>query len=953
MNKFLRLFSLVVLAAASTSMAVAQMQMPPIPVDPDVRIGKLDNGFTYYIRHNEWPEQRAEFYIAQKVGSLQEDDNQRGLAHFLEHMAFNGSKHFKGNELLRWCESIGVKFGTDLNAYTSIDETVYNISNVPTTREGIVDSCLMILWDWADGLLLEKDEIEKERGVIHEEWRLRTSAQMRMLERDLPKLYPGSKYGERMPIGLMEIIDNFERPFLQAYYEKWYRPDNQGIIVVGDIDVDKVEQKIKTMFSQIASPSADAAKVERVAVPDNAEPIVIIDKDKEQKVDLVEVMFKHDAVPDEAKLTIDYLVANYVKQTAMGMLSNRLDEIAQQPDCPFLQAGVEDGSYLFAKTKDALSLSIVPKEGQMNEALKTVFAEVLRAAKFGFTATEYARSKANTLSALDKQYSNKDKRYNSQFVNQYVQHFLANEPIPSIDDSYQLMKQLVPALPLEAINELTKQLVPQNDSNLVILNFNQEKDGATYPTEAGLLGAVRDARTMELTAWVDNVKDEPLMTTMPKKGSIKKEVKIDKFLTKTGDGVESGYSELTLSNGVKVVLKQTDLKKDQVLLTAEGWGGNSLYGLEDRANFRLFDDVVEASGLGNFQHTELMKALAGKIAGASLSMSSQRTYVNGSSTPGDVETMLQLVYLYMTGNIMKDQQSFDQLMKTTELQLKNRLLQPEAVFSDSLNATISSHNPRFKSLTVADLQNVSYDRILQMAKERTQNAAAFTFTIIGNYNDSTIRPLIEQYIASLPVQKKIVKGKDVSTDYKGKVVNDFKHKAETPKSIAVLHWYSKQLPYTLENIIRAQMAGQVLEMVYLKEIREEASAAYTVSAQAGVSRDDFGDETSIFAYCPMKPEKADTAVYIMRRAVNDMAGGKCDADMLTKVKEYMLKSHADQLKTNGYWSSRIGAWRKWSLDFHTDYEKTVQAVTPQSICNFVADVLKSGNEAEIVMLPAE
>ena len=292
-------------------------------------------------------------------------------------------------------------------------------------------------------------------------------------------------------------------------------------------------------------------------------------------------------------------------------------------------------------------------------------------------------------------------------------------------------------------------------------------------------------------------------------------------------------------------------------------------------------------------------------------------------------------------------------MKTTELQLKNRLLQPEAVFSDSLNATLTSHNPRYKSLTVADLQNVSYDRILQMAKERTQNAAAFTFTIIGNYNDSTIRPLIEQYIASLPVQKNIVKGRDVSTDYKGKVVNDFKHKAETPKSIAVLHWYSKQLPYTLENIIRAQVAGQVLQMVYLKEIREEASAAYTVSAQAGISRDDFGDETSIFAYCPMKPEKADTAVFIMRRAVKDMASGKCDADMLAKVKEYILKAHADQLKTNGYWSGRIGAWRKWNLDFHTDYEKTVQAVTPESVCAFVAEVLKSGNEAEVVMLPEE
>ena len=349
----------------------------------------------------------------------------------------------------------------------------------------------------------------------------------------------------------------------------------------------------------------------------------------------------------------------------------------------------------------------------------------------------------------------------------------------------------------------------------------------------------------------------------------------------------------------------------------------------------------------------LPKALAGKIAGASLSMSTQRTVVSGSSTPGDVETMMQLVYLYMTANIKKDQESVDQLLRSAEVQLKNRLLNPEAVFGDSLNATMSRHNPWFKSLEVADLKQVNYDRILQMAKERTQNAAAFTFTIIGNYNDSTIRPLIEQYIASLPAEKKVVKGKDISTDYTGKVVNDFKHKAETPKSIAVLHWYTKKVPYTLENVIRSQIAGQVLEMVYLKEIREEASAAYNVSAQAGVSRDDFGDEASIYAYCPMKPEKADTAVYIMRRAVKDMAAGKCDADMLQKVKEYMLKAHGDQLKQNGYWAGRIGAWRKWGLDFHTDYEKTVQAVTPQGVCQFVADVLKSGNEAEVVMLPAE
>jgi zinc protease len=363
---------------------------------------------------------------------------------------------------------------------------------------------------------------------------------------------------------------------------------------------------------------------------------------------------------------------------------------------------------------------------------------------------------------------------------------------------------------------------------------------------------------------------------------------------------------------------------------------------------------VEASGLGNFSHTELIKALAGKVASATLSMSTYRTNVNGSSTPKDVETMLQLAYLYMTANIKKDQKSVDQLMRTMEVQLKNRLLQPEAVFADSLNVTATSHNPRFRNLDVDDLKDVDYDRILRMAKERTANAAAFTFTIIGNYNDSTIRPLIEQYIASLPAQNMIPeKGSDVATDYTGKVVNDFKHKGETPKAIAVLNWYTKQLPYTLRNSIRAHMAGQVLQMVYLKEIREEASASYTVVAQASLNRSDFADEANLLAYCPMKPEKADTAIAIMRRAVQDMAAGKIDADMVKKVKEYMLKSHADQLKQNGYWQGRISVWRKWGLDFHTDYVKTVQAITPASICGFVREVLKAGNELEVVMLPAE
>ena len=939
--KLRRLF-VAVLTVLSTALMVAQdmSQLPQIPVDPDVRIGKLDNGLTYYIRHNAWPEHRAEFYIAQRVGSIQEDDNQRGLAHFLEHMAFNGSKHFKGDEMLRWCESVGVKFGTDLNAYTSIDQTVYNISNVPTTREGIIDSCLLILFDWADGLLLEKEEIEKERGVIHEEWRLRTSAQMRMLERDLPKLYPGSKYGHRMPIGLMEIIDNFEPPFLQAYYEKWYRPDNQAIIVVGDFDVDSVEQKIKTLFSPIVLPE-NRALVTTYPVPDNDEAIYIIDKDKEQQYNIIDVLMKTEAFPDSLKGSLAYLAALYVKDAAVSMLNDRLREYAEKPESPFLQASAGFGPYLLSRTVDAFELGILPKEGQYDSALTAVITEARRAAEFGFTATEYSRFKANYLSNLEKTYSNKDKRYNRQFVNSYVQNFLNNEPIPSIDFTYQTMKQVVPLLPLEMANEVIKELVLPTDTNLVVLNFNNEKEGAVYPTEEGLKKAVDAGRTAKIEAYVDNVKDEPLMTTLPEPGTIKKEKK-DRF----------GFTELTLSNGVKVVLKQTDLKKDQVLLEGYGYGGSGLYDIVELPNLNMFNDVISASGLGNFSHTELEKALAGKIASASLSLSAYREQVNGSSTPKDVETMLQLVYLYMT-SINKDQKSFDNLMQTSEVALKNRLLQPENVFSDSLRLTLGNHGPRSKAFDLDDLKKVDYDRILQIAKERTANAAAFTFDIIGNYDEATIRPLICQYLGSLPSQKKVEKSKCISEDFTGNVVNSFKHKAETPKAIAVMFWYSKQMPFNLENSVKASIAGQILSMEYLKKIRENASAAYTCGASASVSKDDFEQSSSIYVYCPMKPEKADTALMIMRDEVNAMAAGTCDADKLAKVKEYLLKNHADQLKQNGYWLGQINAWRYHGIDFHTDYEKVVNAQTPESICAFVKEVLKAGNRAEVVMMPAE
>jgi len=940
MTFFKHMLAVAALLIAGAAATMAQ-QMPPIPVDKDVRMGKLENGLTYYIRFNNWPEHRAEFYIAQRVGSIQENDQQRGLAHFLEHMCFNGTEHFKGNDIVKWCETIGVKFGRDLNAYTSIDQTVYNISNVPTTREGIIDSCLLILHDWADGLLLEADEIQKERGVIHEEWRLRTSATMRMLERDLPQLYPGSKYGHRMPIGLMEIVDNFEPQVLRDYYEKWYRPDNQAVIVVGDFDVDKVEQKIKELFAPIKMPE-NAAPVVAEAVPDNAEPIFVVDKDKEMQYSIVEVFFKSDPIPDEIKTNMQYLIIDYMKDAAIGMLNDRMAELAQKPDCPFLQASSSYGKYLFSKTKDAFSVDALPKEGQTEAAMKAAFIEARRAAEFGFTATEYKRYQQNFLSQLDKQFSNKDKRYNNQFCRQYVNHYLENEPIPSLDDYYEVMKQIVPMMPVEAINQLMQQFVTATDSNMVVLNMNQEKDGAVYPTPESLKKAMAEARAEKLEAYVDNVKDEPLITVLPKAGKIVKEVAGKKF----------DYKELKLSNGATVVLKQTDLKKDQVILAAEGFGGSSLYDEKDFANIKFFDDVIEASGLGNFSHTELEKALAGKIASASMMLGTERANITGSSTPNDVETLLQLVYLYFT-KINKDQESFDNTMKTTELMLKNKLLQPEAVFSDSLTLTVQNHSKRFAPANVDDLKLVNYDRILQMAKEQTANAAGFTFTIIGNYDEAKLRPLIEQYLASLPGDAKTVKkGKDVEDSFKGDVKNNFKRKMETPKAIAVMLWKNEKMNYTLENSIRASMVGQILTMLYTEKIREEASAAYSVMAQAGLTRDDYRTTATALVYCPMKPEKGDVAVKIMDEEVQGLTKA-VEVEKLNKVKEYMLKAIDDDAKTNNFWIRQINRLRDYGVDFYTDYKKTVEAQTPETIMTFVKELLKSGDKAEVIMLPEE
>jgi len=928
----------------SAVMVAQEMQLPPIPVDPAVRMGKLDNGLTYYIRHNGYPEHVANFYIAQRVGSIQEDESQRGLAHFLEHMAFNGSEHFpskpEGKSIIDFTRSLGVEFGSDLNAYTSIDQTVYRVCDVPTKRATALDSCLLILKDWSNGLLLEADEIDKERDVVHNEWRLGEGPSQRMITRSLPKMYPGSKYGLRMPIGLMSVIDSFKPQTLRAYYHKWYRPDNQAIIVVGDVDVDHMEAKIKELFGGIKV-DANAPKVVPEAVPDNKEAIYISDKDKEMQMTQILVMMKHDATPEKEKANMAYLIQDYVVDVIASMFSQRLSEMTQEESCPFFQAFAYDGQYMLSKTKDCFEMIAVPKEGKDMEALQVLMREAKRAREFGFTASEYARAQANFLSALEKQYTNRDKRKNEEFGNAYRDHYLNNEPIPPLDMLYQIMQQVVPNIPVAAVNQAVPELISASDSNLVVMLWAQEADGKVYATEKDMAAAVAAARAEKIEAYVDNVKDEPLVDVSKiKAGKIVKETENKQF----------GYKELKLSNGATAILKKTDFKDNEIKMQAFAMGGKFMYGAADYSNLKAFNDVIGYSGIGVFSSNELTKALAGKEVNADATLGNTRQYVTAHSTPKDIETMMQMQYLYFTA-INKDEKQFQNLMTSYEMALKNKSLSPDAVFSDSLTNTLYDHNARFANIDVKDLKDINYDRILEIAKDRFKNAGQFTFVFVGNFDENTLRPLIEQYVASLPAIKKMKAEdfKEMLTLAKGEVVNKFTVKTESPKATASEVWYA-DMPYTLENEVKLDAVGQILSMIYLKTIREEESAAYSCGAAGYFNRSTHQPKAMLQAYCPMNPDKQELAVRLLHEGIANMQKA-VDADQLTKVKENMLKSYDINVKKNDYWINTITVFKEENLDFYTDYKKTVEALTVDNVRDFLNQLLKSGNHIETIMTP--
>ncbi|MBQ8336220.1 MAG: insulinase family protein [Bacteroidaceae bacterium] len=937
-NAILRtvLFSFIAIFAVSAATAKDDNKL--LPVDKSIRIGKLKNGLTYYIRHNDNPDNLVNFYIAQKVGSIQEEEHQRGLAHFLEHMCFNGTDHFPGKALINYLEGIGVKFGADLNAYTSIDETVYNIDNVPVGIEGVIDSCLWILRDWADGLTLAHEEIDKERGVIHEEWRGRNSAMMRMQERMLEDIFPGNKYGKRLPIGTMEVVDNFPYQALRDYYEKWYRPDLQAVVVVGDIDVNEVEKKIKKIFKGIKKPKNPAERV-YYPVEDNAEMIFSQQTDKEQQNYVLQLMYKHDDAPREMHNTKGYIRANSIRSIALSMLNTRFGEIITRDNPPYLQAGVGYNDFGTAQTKKAFTVGVTCKVEQIMQAIPMVYTEVERARRFGFTQSELDRVKEGMFSELESWYAERDKRTSGYYVNNCVRHFLDASDMMSPEDDYKFTKELIESITLDEINAVLPAL--HREDNRVAVSYAPEKEDVVYPGKEDiemLLNAIANARN--ITPYEDNAVDAPLLENIPAGGKV----------VSTEEG-KWGSTIWTLSNGIKVVLKPTDFQADQITLAGYKNGGTNRYPDSERINFSMLGSLSGIGGFGAFDATQLGKKLAGSTASANVGSSSLYDIINASCSPKDVETMFQLMYLKYTSP-RKDIKAFESLTNRMRNNLKDRNLNPNTAMSDTILLALYNNHPRVMPILAEDVDKIDYDRVLELYKDRTSDATGYMFFIVGNIDLEAIKPYVEQYIGALPCNGRVEEIVDTNVDIrKGVYRNNFKNKMENPTGTETI-FYSGSIDPTLKNRLTMSFLDQILSIVYTEEVREKEGGTYGVGVRGGISRKPRG-EFSLTVNFNMAPERREELAQIIVREFEKLAKEGPAEEHVEKTRNYILKTYEEGQKKNGAWLNWLYSYYFEGEDNHDGYAEVVNSITKEDIRKLAEYIIAQGNFIEVSMVPAE
>lgn len=914
-------------------------QQGKIDNDNTIRKGILPNGMTYYIRHNAQTKGVADFYIAQKVGSILEEKRQRGLAHFLEHMAFNGTKHFPGNTLqpgiVAWCESVGIKFGANLNAYTSVDQTVYNISAAPITREGVIDSCLLILNDWSHELLLTDKEIDKERGVIEEEWRTRRSgmAMQRLSEQAMPIIYAGTKYSDCMPIGNIDIVRTFPYNDLRDYYSKWYRPDLQAIIVVGDINEDKIEEKIKKLFAKIPLPQNPAHRI-YYPIGNNEKMILYTATDKEQPTVNFTLYMKRDVTPKQERNTIQNYADDYKTNILRMAINDRLEELSRTKNAPFISASVRSGNFFLASTKDAFELSGVLKEGKALEAIQLLVGEVERARANGITIDELKRGKAEMLSYAENDYNDRSNRRNGEFVEQCVQNFLEETPIIEPEKELEIVRKLDKTVTIDDVNALAKTII--TNQNQVVTMFGPDKNTFKMPTNSSIENTILKAQKQHYTPYkTQNTLTERLITKLPKPGSIISE-RTYKY----------GYTEFTLSNGLKVYVRPTNFEPDEVNLKLFSLGGKNIYPDSEMPNLTYLMAGATIGGVAQYNDLTLEKMLAGKTATVTPFIDNDTRGMAGTSNVKDTKTLLELVYLYFT-QPRKDPQAFKNLMEQQQEFLTNAHVNPMLAYNDTLHKVAYATN-RMASMDKEQLKRVNYNRIMLIYKELFANAANFKLILTGNININKLKPLLCQYIATLPSNNT----KETIGTYEPKLVDGkktyiFHKKQTTPTAITTIVIKGK-MEYNNRNELLMDAIGQLLRIVYTEKVREDKGGTYSVQASGNLQHHP-DDEALLRIAFQTDPQKYNDLIPIVYKELEKMATEGPSQQDLDKVKAYELKVYNQVLRMNNYWEYVLYTDLYNGIDVDTDFRYIVENMTCDDIRTTLRNLLNQNNCIEVTM----
>ena len=927
---FLIAAGLIFLATASFA-----QQMPELPNDPEVKVGKLENGMTYYIRHNAKPEQRAEFYLLTAAGAIQEGPGQDGLAHFLEHMCFNGTKNFPGKALLNYLEGIGASFGGNINASTGVERTQYMLNNIPLVREGIIDTCLLIMHDYSHFVLCEAEEIDAERGVILEEKRSRNTASWRMFEQSAPLIYRGTKYSNCNIIGSEETLKTFQRETLVDFYHTWYRPDLQALIVVGDIDVDQIEGKIKTIFADIPAQENPRPK-DFIQIPINEEPEAAVLTDPENSGTEVEILWRSEADPKEYNSTAVGLMTSLVKNIISQVMNERFQEISAKPGAPFLDASFGAGN--LCESTDIVFGDVSVKEGEALSGFEAMLTEIERMKRYGFNDSEVERAKANLLAGFESAAKRKETRQNREFIQPIMNHFIGNHSYMDPEQKYELVKMILPQLQTEMLNQVAAQIITKE--NVAVLYTAPEKEGLQHPTEDQLKEIV--AKVAE--AQIDRGEVEEIPDSFVDPATIK-----DAKVKSLKDGVY-GSTVVTLSNGARVILRPSDLEKDKIGIELYKKGGRSLIADEDLDSFdqNIWNAFMNNCGISSFSGTMTSKMLSGKYVAAQPFISTYTHGISAQSTPKDLETAFQMVYLMFTDPRF-DPEEYNKGIDQLGAILPNYKNQPGFILQSELYKT-AFDSPRKKNIDESTLENADIKTVERVYRQLFKDAAGLTAVITGDFDKDEIIPLVQKYIGG------IRKGKKAS-DWKyrgdgivyGSKLNDFRTAMQTPK-VTVVQIYSLDKPFSQEARVAYNALEYILDMVYVATLREEEGGTYGASSSASLGHKPY-EKAMLQVSFETNEEQADKLRALAVDGLKGLAENGPTEEQFDKTVKNMQKNIAESRITNAFWSNAIQGWEKYGTDNVNAYEAAVNALTPEDVKAAAAEFLNSGNFVELVQRP--